>query len=264
MRNVWALALICVLLVAFGPVACGGTSETPPAAGGAPAGGAPASGAGKVDTATAGEVSGKAVLEGEAGSNDPIKMNSDPVCVRESKGAQAQEYFVVGDGGALGNVFVYVKDGLGNYVYDEPAGDVTIDQKGCKYQPHVFGLRTGQKLVILNSAPTLHNIHALPKNNPEFNTGQPIQGMKTEKVFTAKEVMIPFKCDVQGWMNAHAGVLDHPYFAVTGPDGSFSLKTLPPGTYTIEAWHEKLGAQTQSVTVGPKESKTVSFTFKKA
>jgi hypothetical protein len=123
-------------------------------------------------------------------------------------------------------------------------------------------MRVGQPLQVLNSDPTLHNIHAIPKNNQEFNTGQPIKGMKFEHTFTAKEVMVPFKCDVHGWMNAYAGVLDHPYSAVTANTGAFELKTLPPGTYVIEAWHEKLGAQTQSVTIGEKETKEVTFTFK--
>jgi hypothetical protein len=132
----------------------------------------------------------------------------------------------------------------------------------CRYHPHVFGMRVGQPLEIVNSDPTLHNIHALPKANKEFNTGQPIQGMKTNHTFDGKEVMVPFKCDVHGWMNAYVGVLDHPYFATTGMDGKFELKTLPPGTYTIEAWHEKLGSTTQSVTLGPKESKEIMFTFK--
>jgi galactose mutarotase-like enzyme len=125
-------------------------------------------------------------------------------------------------------------------------------------------MRVGQPLEIINSDPTLHNIHALPKNNQEFNNGQPIQGMKMTHTFTAKEVMVPFKCDVHGWMNAYVGVLDHPYFAVSDKSGKFELKTLPPGTYTIEAWHEKLGTQEQKVTLGPKETKELSFTFKAA
>jgi len=159
-------------------------------------------------------------------------------------------------------VFVYVKDGLGQYIYDTPTESAKIDQMNCRYHPHVFGMRVGQPLEIINSDPTLHNIHALPKGNKEFNTGQPIQGMKTTHTFEAKEVMVPFKCDVHGWMNAYVGVLDHPYFATTGADGKFELKTLPPGTYTIEAWHEKLGTTTQMVTLGPKETKEVMFTFK--
>ncbi len=122
--------------------------------------------------------------------------------------------------------------------------------------------RVGQVLEIVNSDPTLHNIHALPKGNTEFNTGQPIQGMKTEHKFTAKEVMVPFKCDVHGWMNAYVGVLDHPYFTVSDADGKFELKGVPPGTYTIEAWHEKLGTTTQSVTLAEKGTQEITFTFK--
>jgi plastocyanin len=170
---------------------------------------------------------------------------------------------VVGsDGKTLGNVFVYVKDGLGNYVFDTPTEPAKIDQKECRYHPHVFGMRVGQPLEIQNSDPTLHNIHALPKNNTEFNTGQPIKDMKTTHTFTAKEIMVPFKCDVHGWMNAYVGVMDHPYYAVTGEDGKFELKSLPPGTYTIEAWHEKLGPMSESVTLAAKDSKEVNFTFK--
>jgi uncharacterized protein (DUF2141 family) len=126
----------------------------------------------------------------------------------------------------------------------------------------VFGIRVGQPLEIINSDGTLHNIHAMPKINAEFNTGQPIQGMKTMHTFDKKEVMVPFKCDVHGWMNAYAGVMDNPYYAVTGDDGSFELKDLPPGTYTIEAWQEKLGPMTQTVTLGAKDTKEVNFTFK--
>jgi plastocyanin len=218
--------------------------------------------AARVDEATAGNVTGRVVLEGTAPRNEPIKMNSDPVCMREVKGAQAQETFMVGEGGALQNVFVYVKEGLGDRTFDTPSEAVVLDQQGCRYHPHVFSMRVGQPLQVLNSDPTLHNIHAIPKNNQEFNTGQPIKGMKFEHTFTAKEVMVPFKCDVHGWMNAYAGVLDHPYSAVTGTTGAFELKTLPPGNYVIEAWHEKLGTQTQQVTIGEKETKDITFTFK--
>ena len=139
---------------------------------------------------------------------------------------------------------------------------MTVDQKECRYHPHVFGVQVGQPLEILNSDPTLHNIHAVAKNNREFNNGQPLQNMKTTHTFTAPEVMVPFKCDVHGWMNAFVGVLNHPYFAVTDAAGTFNLKTLPAGTYTIEAWHEKLGTMTQTVTIGAKETKDIAFTFK--
>ena len=186
-------------------------------------------------------------------------------CVKANSSPQAQEtYLVSADGKNIGNVFVYVKDGLGNYVFDTPTESAKIDQKDCRYHPHVFGMRVNQPLEILNSDPTLHNIHAMPKGNAEFNNGQPIQGMKMSHTFDKQEVMVPFKCDVHGWMNAYVGVMNHPYYAVTDKDGKFELKGLPPGTYTIEAWHEKLGAQTASVTVGQKETKDISFTFKPA
>ena len=215
----------------------------------------------RVDAATAGHVTGSVTLEGVPPANEPIRMNADPVCVKEAKGEQRQETFVVGAGGALSNVFVYVKDGLDGYVHDVPAEVATLDQKGCRYVPHVFGVRVGQPLEILNSDPTLHNIHAQPSANQEFNVGQPVQGMKTARTFTRPEVMVPFKCDVHGWMNAYAGVLDHPYFAVTDAEGRFELKSLPPGTYTVEAWHERLGTATERVTLGPNETKAVTFSF---
>ena len=150
--------------------------------------------------------------------------------------------------------------------FPAPTTPVVLDQRGCRYVPHVFGVQVGQPIEILNSDPTLHNIHATPKTNTEFNTAQPIQGMKTTHTFTAKEadVVVPFKCDVHGWMNASAGVLDHPYFAVTKPDGTFSIPNLPPGTYTLAAWHERLGTQDADVTVAAKESKSdANFTFKR-
>jgi len=257
LRNVWVHTVSVALAATV--VACGGGSKEPASTAGEPS----ASAGQKVDPATAGEVKGTVALEGTAPKNEPIKMNADPVCLRENKTPQFQETYLVGsDGKSLGNVFVYVKDGLGNYAYDPPTEIAKIDQKECRYHPHVFGMRVGQKLQIVNSDPTLHNIHALPKANKEFNTAQPVQGLTTEHTFDTKEVMVPFKCDVHGWMNAYVGVLDHPYYSVSDKDGMFDLKQLPPGTYTIEAWHEKLGATTQSVTLGPKETKEVTFTFK--
>jgi hypothetical protein len=249
------------IAVAASVAACGGDNKATSSTSAEST--APARTGQKVDQATAGGVKGGVVLDGTAPKNEAIKMNGDPVCVREAKGPQFQEtYAVGGDGRSLANVFVYVKDGLGNYVYDTPTEPVKIDQINCQYHPHVFGMRVGQPLEIINSDPTLHNIHAMPNTNQEFNNGQPVQGMKMTHTFEAKEIMIPFKCDIHGWMNAYVGVLDHPYFAVTDKDGTFELRSLPPGTYTIEAWHEKLGTQTQSVTLGPKEIKDVNFTFK--
>jgi plastocyanin len=211
-----------------------------------------------IDPATAGSVTGHVRLEGTPPVNQPIKTKSDPNC----KVAITTEAYVVGGGGSLANVFVYVKDGLGNRVFPVPATPVVLAQKDCTYKPHVFGIQVGQPLDIVSNDPTLHNVHAIPTANQEFNFGQGIPGVKNQHVFSTKEVMVPFKCDVHNWMNAFVGVVDHPFFAVSGADGAFSLSGLPPGTYTIEAVHEKLGRQTQSVTIGEKETRDLAFTFK--
>jgi plastocyanin len=264
-RNVWvsALGAVAAITLAVSIVACGGGQSGTSSTSNAPSSPSAAPSGQKVDAATAGEVKGMVMIDGMAPQNASIKMNADPKCLSFNKTPQFQETYTVGsDGKSLANVFVYVKDGLGNYVYDTPTEPVKIDQQACRYHPHVFGIRVGQPLEIVNSDDTLHNIHAMPKGNTEFNTGQPIKGMKTTHTFDKPEIMVPFKCDVHGWMNAYVGVLDHPYFAVTDQDGKFDLKTLPPGTYTIEAWHEKLGTQEQKVTIGEKETKDVMFTFK--
>ena len=247
-RTLWAFVSILVLAVA---AACGGGSEAP-AESAEPA--APA-----FDPATAGNVTGSIMFEGDAPAAETIRMNSDPVCLKQATDTET-EYYVVGDGGGLGNVFVYVKSGLtGSF---PPASDtIILDQSGCRYTPHVFGIQVGQTLQVVNSDPTLHNIHATPANNAEFNTGQPIQGMTFDREFDNVEIMVPFKCDVHGWMNAYVGVLDHPFFAVSGGDGAFDISGLPPGTYEIEAWHEELGTQTESVTVAEGGTAEVSFTF---
>ena len=247
-RRLWAF----VSMILF-TAACGGGSvpeEAPPTA--------PT--AAPIDPASPGNVSGAITLEGMPPAPEEIRMNSDPVCLSEATDTQT-EYYVVGDSGGLGNVFVYVKEGLEGQTFPPAAGNVSLDQDGCRYQPHVFGIRVGQTLEIVNNDPTLHNIHATPSANAEFNMGQPIEGMRFERTFTAPEIMVPFKCDVHGWMNAWVGVLDHPYFAVTGPDGTFDVSGLPPGDYVIEAWHEMLGTQTQNVTIGEGATAELSFTF---
>jgi plastocyanin len=250
------------LMLTLGVVGCGGGSQPAPT----PAQDQPAAPAAPaVDPATAATVAGKVTLDGTLPANQPIRMNADPACVAANKGQSPTQETFVGDGGSLGNVFVYVNGVSGSF--PAPTTAVVLDQKGCRYVPHVFGVQVGQPIEIVNSDPTLHNVHATPKVNAEFNTAQPIQGMKTTHTFTAKEadVVIPFKCDVHGWMNAYAGVLEHPYFAVTKADGSFSIPNLPPGTYTLTAWHERLGKQEQSITVAAKESKAdANFTFKPA
>ena len=251
-RQAWAFASILLMVFA---VACGGggsDAPTEPAAPPPPA----------FDESTAGKITGSVMLEGTPPDAEVIRMNSDPVCAREAEGTeQTTAYFVVGDDGSLQNVYVYVKEGLEGHTFPTPSEPIVLNQDGCRYTPHVFGIQVDQPLQVLNSDPTLHNIHAQPATNQEFNTGQPIEGMTFNHTFTDVEVMVPFKCDVHGWMNAYAGVLDHPYYAVSGEGGAFDISTLPPGDYVIEAWHEKLGTQTQNVTIGENETAEISFTF---
>ena len=214
-----------------------------------------------MDTAKAGNITGRVIFEGAPPANTTVKINADPSCMQVNPEGITSETYMVKNGG-LDNVFVYVKDGLGNYYFDVPTEPVKLDQQGCRYVPHVFGARVGQPIEITNSDDTLHNVHAMANVNREFNFGQHIRGMKNTEVFTAREVMVPFKCDVHGWMTSFGGILDHPFFAVTSDGGKFELKNLPAGTYTVEAWHEKMPPQTQTVTVGEKQTQSVSFTFK--
>ena len=252
MVRVLAYAAFAVALVG---TACGGDSAPKEAA--TTPGTAPVTN--PVDPETASAIIGMISLQGTPPTNPKINMSSDPYCMK--LGAATTPSFAVSDGG-LENVFVYVKDGLGTLKFPVPSKPVVLDQKGCWYSPRVLGIQVGQSLDIVNSDETLHNVHALPMANREFNRGQSLQGMKYTTTFTTPEVMLPFKCDVHKWMGAWVGVVEHPFYAVSGKGGAFALAGLPPGTYTIEAWHEKLGTQTQMVTIGAKESKTIAFAFK--
>lgn len=216
----------------------------------------------KVDPATAGSLSGRVRFSGPAPATETLKMGSDPACVQGSGPSPMNDAVLIAADGGLKNVFIHVRDGLDpEYGFEVPAAAVLLDQKGCRYTPRIAGVRAGQPVELINSDPTLHNIHALPMANQEFNAMQPIQGFRTTKTFTTPEVMVRFKCDVHSWMAAYVGVVAHPYFAVTKDDGTFEIKNLPPGAYTLEAWHEKFGTQTATVTIGDKEAQTVSFTF---
>jgi plastocyanin len=249
---------IAPVVAAVAIVACGGSEQSKSSQ---PASPAAAPDAKKVDESKAGTITGKVVVDGALPQNAAIQMASDPACEAGNKGGAAQETYVASDGG-LQNVFVYIKDGLGNkYLFDTPTDPVKMDQKGCHYVPHVLGIRVAQPLQVVNADSTMHNVHGMPTANQEFNFSQPVP-MTSTVTFTTKEVMIPFKCDVHSWMHSYIGVLDHPYFAVTGNGGKFDLRTVPAGTYTVEAWHEKLGTQTQTVTLGEKEDKEITFTFK--
>lgn len=206
-------------------------------------------------------ITGRVLFKGAAPASKPLRMSADPVCEGLHSEPVLSQELVVNDDGTLRNVFVYVKSGLGNRQYAPPKDPVVLDQKGCLYQPHVQGVQVGQPILIRNSDNTLHNIHAMPENNPQFNVGQPTQGMETKRAFANPEIMVRFKCDVHPWMGCYMGVLNHPFFAVTGDGGEFAIPNLPAGEYVVEAWHEKLGTQTQSLTVAAGETGAIEFTF---
>ena len=190
-----------------------------------------------------------------------IDMSQDPLCAKLRTAPASTEDVVVGSNSGLENVVVYVSDGLTNHNFQPPQQPAVFEQKGCQYKPHVLAMQAGQKLDIVNSDETTHNIHPTPENNREWNMTQP-HGTPLEQTFAREEVAIPVKCNVHPWMKGYIAVLKHPYFAVTDKTGHFEIKDLPPGTYTISAWQEKLGTQTQKVTVGTGEGKTLDFTFK--
>ncbi|HKI06264.1 MAG TPA: carboxypeptidase regulatory-like domain-containing protein [Thermoanaerobaculia bacterium] len=250
-NKVWILAL-CALPILAG---CGGgakeeaSSEAPAADTSTAA----------VDTANAGSVNGSVTFAG-ADTDTPIAMDADPVCASLHTTPVDTNEIALKDG-KLGNVFVYVKSGLEGKSFPAPTEKKEVDQVGCLYTPRVQGLQVGQALAIKNTDATLHNVHALPTANTEFNQAQP-QGLPPfDKTFDKPEVAVHIKCDVHPWMTSYVGVVDNPYYAVSGDDGAFSIKDLPPGKYTLEAWHEKLGTKTQEVTIAPNQPVDVVFAF---
>ena len=209
-----------------------------------------------VDPATAATITGTVNLEGAPPKAKPIDMSNDPGC----KGSGESEQVVV-DNGHMANVLVYVKEGLGNASFAPPQQVVTIKQEGCRYVPHMAAVMIGQPVRFLDSDQTIHNIHPMPKQNGEWNQSQMPNSQPLEKTFQTPELMIPIKCNQHPWMQMYLSVLGNPFFAVTDKDGKFSLQGLPPGTYTIAAVQEKYGEKTQTVTVGAKDDKDISFTY---
>ena len=210
-----------------------------------------------IDPATVATVNGTVKFDGTAPKPAKSDLSQDPGC----KGTNEAENMVV-SGGDLANVFVYVKDGLGNRNFDVPKDPVVLDQKGCQYHPHVLGIMAGQTVQIKNDDPTTHNIHPTPKDNREWNESQPPSSPALEKNFAREEIMLPVKCNQHPWMKMYVNVVKSPFFAVTDKSGKYEIKGLPPGDYTLAFVHEKLGEQTQKVTVAAKESKTVDQSFK--
>jgi len=254
-RWVATLGLVTSLATALFFLGCGKketSSESAP-----PSTTAPAPSAEPINPATAASVSGSVTFEGTAPKASKIDMSQDPAC----KGTNSAETLVVSDG-HVANVFVYVKEGLGNRSFDVPKDAVTLDQNGCKYSPHVVGVMANQPIKIVNSDATTHNIHPTPKDNREWNESQPPSAAPLEKSFAREETLLPVKCNQHPWMKMYFNVVKNPFYAVTGKDGQFEIKGLPPGDYTLAFVHEKLGEQDQKVTLAAKDTKTVNVTFK--
>jgi plastocyanin len=210
----------------------------------------------------ASSITGTVTFDGKPPALKPIAMDAEPVCAKKHSGPVPAEMLVLGNNQTMGNVMVWVSKGLpAGKTWPAPTTPVTIDQNGCQYKPHVMGIMAGQTYRILNSDGLLHNIHTLPKVNASYNKGMPATYKEATTTFAKPEPVFPVKCDVHPWMQAYVAVFPHPFFSVTGTDGKFTISGLDPGTYEITAWHERLGTQTASVTVGASDTKTQNFKF---
>jgi plastocyanin len=207
-------------------------------------------------------VSGTITFAGKPPALKPLAMDADPACAKKHGKPVPAEMLVLGSGNTMGNVIVWVSKGLpAGKTYPAPTTAVVLDQKGCMYVPHAMGIMVGQPYRILNSDGILHNVHTLPKVNRSFNRAMPATSKEATTTFDKPENVFQIKCDVHPWMSAYIGVFTHPFFSTTGADGKFTLANLDPGTYEITAWHERLGTQTASITVGANDKKTQDFKF---
>ncbi len=214
-----------------------------------------------VDPATAATITGTVTFAGTPPALRPIDMSAAPACVKANPTPVVPPELVTGANGGLANVVVYVKSGLGHYRYPAPQTPVILDQKNCMYTPHVLALMVDQPFEVANSDPTMHNVHVMTRHNRQWSSSQPVASAPLKSTFERPEFAIPVLCNIHPWMRAYVFAFDQPYFAITSTDGAFAIKNLPPGTYTIEAWHEQHQTLDWTVTLAPKESKSISFTF---
>jgi plastocyanin len=245
---------LAVLILSITLAACSGSKPAEPA---------PAAPAWfKVDPATAGIVAGRVLFTGKKPPPKKIDLDEEPQCAKLHQDAVFDETVVAGSDGALANAFVHIKQGLEGKQFEPPQDAVVIDQKGCSFGPRVQGIRVGQTFKVTNSDPLTHNIHPMPELNRDWNQSQSPGADPLIRKFTQPEVMIRVKCNIHSWMRAWVGVVSHPYFAVTGADGAFQLRDVPPGAYTIEVWHEQLGRREQQFTLAPSGKSEIDFKFR--
>lgn len=259
MKHLPLLTLSCAVMLFSG---CSATQKKEPEAGAKPLQAAPPPAYFKVDAATAGTLTGTIKFTGRRPVRKTVDMSEDPACVAAHHGKADDESLAVNSNGTLANVFIYLKTGLEGKTFEVPATPVVIDQNGCWFHPRVMGIQTGQTLQVTNSDPVTHNIHPLAQINREWNHSQGQGDTPLARRFIKPEVMIRVKCNIHSWMHAFIGVVDHPYFAVTGSDGTFQIRNIPPGDYVVEAWQEKLGTQQQKITITPSGKIESNFVFK--
>lgn len=263
--KVWLMLTIALSLLVLAS-ACGKGPETTEGPATPTATGKPA------PTADLGTVSGVVSFNGAAPAPKKIDTAADPACGQKNPNLSTED--VVVKDGKLANAFVYIKDGaatdgtkIGDYTWPAASGSIRLDQNGCHYAPHVLGAMVNQDIEITNSDPTQHNVHFTPKNNPDWNQSQPNGAPALKHKLARAEVLVPVKCNQHPWMKAYIGVLKHPLFAVSGEDGSFTIKGVPPGTYTVAAWREG-GAtgteKTMQVTVAANGAAKADFAFGEA
>jgi len=231
--------------------ACGGGDSAKPARQPTP-----------LDLSTTGTITGVVQVEGAVPEQSIAQLSGWSECAAQHPEGNPKAGDILVKDGKLQNALVYIKDGLGERVFAVPPTPVVLDQKGCVFLPRILGAQTGQDIKMLNSDPLAHNVHGLPKNSPSWNFSLGVKGASRTMAVAKPEAMIEIKCDIHPWMRAYVGVFDHPYFMLSNDEGRFTLKDVPPGEYTIEAWHERFGVQSQKVTVQAKDTQEITLTFK--
>jgi plastocyanin len=247
-RQPWMLLSVVVFLTLFS--ACGEKEPAKPARQPTP-----------LDLSTVGTISGRVRFEGPIPEQTVLRLGGWSECAAQHPGGLPYARDILVNDGKLQNAVVYVKEGLGDRVFAAPQEPVTSDQKGCVFLPRILGAQVDQSLRFVNSDPLAHNVHGLPQNSRQWNFSLGVKGASRTITVDKPEVMIEIKCDIHPWMRAYLGVFDHPYFALSGEDGRFALEDLPPGEYTVEVWHERLGTRSQKVSLGAKEAKEIELTF---